>query len=162
MASPASRYLHYHDLGRGSSGSAVALAARLDDLRFVALKSISLLGVSDTSRTVLLRELMALKLVAHPGVARYLDAFIDGASLHIVEQYCAGGDLLRLAERFPGKCLPSKIAQHLLGRVLATLAGLHQQGLWHHNIRVSASLLLLEVGLVEKLRFAPCRCSHQT
>jgi NIMA (never in mitosis gene a)-related kinase len=105
-------YLVLRQIGAGNFGSvflveetapaaraaAAAAAAAAAPPQWV-IKKIALFGLTEKEEFQARAEATLLKQLSHPNIVHYHDAFIQDGHLHIVMEYCEGGDLGTLIKR---------------------------------------------------------------
>lgn len=81
-------------IGRGNYGS-VFLCDDLSspDERRVVVKQVSIFDMAEAEREQAKQEVILLSCLKHPSIVEYYDSFIQDGHLHIVMEYCQGGDL---------------------------------------------------------------------
>jgi len=80
-------------LGEGSFGSVHQVRRKKDQVIF-ACKEVPLSKLTKPQQqTQAFMEIEVMKKLSCPYIVQYIDAFIEKESLHLVLQYCAGGDL---------------------------------------------------------------------
>lgn len=79
-------------IGRGMHGTAHLVRDRGSGRRYV-VKKVALGMLNEEEQEKALREVELLRSLKHPNVVEYVDSFIEDEMLHIVMEYCEGGDL---------------------------------------------------------------------
>jgi calcium-dependent protein kinase len=104
------------------------------------------------------REVHTLFALDHPNIIKLYEVFEDDNYLHLVTEYCSGGELM---ERLilQGK-YPEPEAAHLLQKVFLAVNNLHHNGICHRDLRpqsflfasheINAELKLINFGLSNK------------
>ena len=80
-------------LGRGRFGVAVLLRDDVGGAADVCSKEVNTEGMNIKEMAAIENEVLVLRSIRHEHVVRYLDAFHQGALLHIVLEYAEGGSL---------------------------------------------------------------------
>lgn len=132
-------------IGHGKYGN-VNLAKRRDLLvnKQYAVKSILRPMIEDKMH-IIHRELQILLSVDHPNIVKFYHAYQDPKFIHIVTEYCPGGDLLsKLCEvtRFSEKETASIII-----RLLSAVNHLHSMDICHRDIKLDNIMLNSEGSL---------------
>ncbi|MGE0710853.1 MAG: protein kinase [Planctomycetota bacterium] len=123
-------YRVVRELGRGGMG-AVYLARHPARAEEVALKVLH--GLEGSQRQRFLREVRALRQLAHPGLIQVFDAGSEGLSLWCAMRYCPGGSLEdRLRARGP---LRVDEALSLGLQLCAALGAAHAAGVIHRDLK---------------------------
>lgn len=123
-------------LGKGNYGS-VYLATHNASGTEVALKAVPVEGMTSDERDRAMREVALLSHLAHPCVVRAWDAFIQDQHLHMVMEYCSGGDL--------GTIIASARRSHEMfteveildwtAQILLALAHVHARRVLHRDLK---------------------------
>jgi calcium-dependent protein kinase len=129
--------LNYYDfgpiIGHGSFGN-VRIATRklLRARQQFAVKSIPKSRVKSDIR-LLQRELRILKSVDHPNIIKLHDVYEDPKFLHLVQEYCSGGELFeKIVDR--GNYTENE-ASSLMYKLLHAINHLHNQNICHRDIK---------------------------
>lgn len=83
--------------------------------------------------SMLRKELEALQLVDHPNIVKLFDVFEDAKYLHIVMEYCSGGDLFEHLMR-RGKFTESAVGSILM-KLLSAISHLHSLKISHRDLK---------------------------
>jgi len=78
------------------------------------------------------REVKASGNLAHPNILRIVDAQLSGGQPYYVAEYCEGGTLAKMADRYRGNCAAA--AETLLGMSRA-LEAAHALGIVHRDVK---------------------------
>uniref|UniRef100_A0A7S3VRI1 Protein kinase domain-containing protein n=1 Tax=Dunaliella tertiolecta TaxID=3047 RepID=A0A7S3VRI1_DUNTE len=125
----------------------------------VVLKVYRLKDQGDLERVQLYREIRVHSKLQHQNIVQFYAAFLEKDCVIIVQEYAAGGDLLRFMYKCGGR-LPERQAVNLvLQPFLSALLHLHSQGIIHRDIKPENCLLtdtrvlkLADFGLAVDLR----------
>lgn len=100
--------------------------------RRVAIKSISKAKVKGDI-VLLKRELEVMRLIDHPNLIKYYEAFEDGKYLHIVMELCSGGDLLEKlsTEGF----IDEGQVRIIMRKLMLAVHHLHQVNICHRDLK---------------------------
>ena len=79
-------------LGEGSFGI-VHKVKRLADKSIYVMKQINISGMSPRQRDEAINEVHILNKLESPFIVKYYESFIEKNTLHIVMEFCEGGDL---------------------------------------------------------------------
>ena len=117
------RYHLADEIGRGASGI-VHKALNLQTGAFVAIKEVTLRGVSKDQLQLLQREIDLLKLLKNPYIVEYRESFNTADTLYIVMEFVENGSLQSIVRKF-GRLRESLVSIYIL-QVLEGLAFLHE------------------------------------
>ena len=107
----------------------VHLARRLEDRRICVIKRLRPeLAADSTVAQRFLREAQIASLLAHPNIARLIDAWRDDGGLHLAMEHVAGVDLDSILQRLRkrGRVLPPELAIAVSFDVLTALHHAHE------------------------------------
>lgn len=152
-------------IGSGSYGTVLLCRLRACPNRLYAVKVVykSKLsdreGNSDTTRQVqrLLTEKNILCSVTHPFITKMYCSFETPDALNYVLEYCPGGDMYFLLEKFPHKRLPEDHVQFYAASIALALRYLHHRGIMYRDLKPE-NILLDEAGF---LRLADFGLAHE-
>jgi eukaryotic-like serine/threonine-protein kinase len=146
-------------LGQGGMGT-VWLAFRADG-RFegkAAVKILNLALLSATGQERFRREGSLLARLAHPGIARLLDAGVSGAGQpYLVLEYVEGVPIDDFAR---GRHLPPPDRVRLLLQVLSAVGHAHAHLIVHRDLKPS-NILVTPDGIVKLLDFGIAKLLHE-
>jgi len=128
-----------HDLGTGAFGS-VRYARLIDKnkprsqwpeyaVKVVSTEKIRELGYEASIR----REIAALRVLSHPGIARLVSSFRFHDGAYLVLEYASRGDLHTLLQNHGSLDLES--TRFLIGEVVAALASIHDLGFIYGDLK---------------------------
>jgi len=144
-----SRYTLGEEIGRGASGL-VYKALNTQTGGMVAIKQVTLRGVSKEQLNLLQQEINLLKLLTNPYIVEYIESFNTKESLYIVMEFVENGSLSQIVKRF-GRLNESLVGIYTL-QVLEGLHFLHEQGVIHRDIK-GANILISTGGKVKLADF---------
>jgi serine/threonine protein kinase len=78
--------------GEGSGGDSAALAPK-GPSPYLVVKKLPMADATDKERDAAMLEVALLSSLRHPCIVEYRGSFIQDGSLHILMEYCDGGDL---------------------------------------------------------------------
>lgn len=141
---PFDRFEPLHELGRGSCG-VVWLVRRRTDRRQLALKTVELPPLScDEKKAAIrhqaLREADILKSIKSPHLVLCVEVILTPATvqrpaeLHIVTEFCNGGDLASHIKKQRGR-LPERHLWDFVASILAGLSELHERLILHRDLK---------------------------
>jgi hypothetical protein len=96
-----------------------------------------------------IREISVLQLLAHPGIARMIQAFQYHGSAYLVLEYASRGDLHSYLLK-AGRCLSSKHAllRFIIGEIAAAVHAIHEHGFVYNDLKPE-NILITELGHVK-------------
>lgn len=120
-------------LGAGALGS-VKLAHRHDQRgRKFAVKSIPLKNIRPSELLQFEKEVHLLRSFDHPNIVRLHEVYKDKSHIHLVTDYCAGGELFaRINE---AQHLEEKLVASLAQQLLFAVSHLHEKNICHRDIK---------------------------
>ena len=125
-----------HVLGCGTFGEVWKVTRHVDQAPYV-IKLVPTGALGDREQQDARNEVRLLSAIDHPRVVCYLDSFVEGAKLHIVMEFCAGGDLHQLLEARRGALLPEASVWRYLLQTAEGLAHLHGLKILHRDLKTS-------------------------
>lgn len=106
---------------------------------------------------LLLREIDILKAIDHPNIVKFYEIYQDPTNLHIVMEYCSGGDLIDLLEE---KSLSEEETKKIIKKALAAIKHLHEKGIAHRDLKLEnflfadktpdSEIKLIDFGLAKR------------
>ena len=156
-------------LGKGAYGKALLCRDRRvreeeDDL--VVVKQVTALNQhqADEAR----REALILRRLDHPNVVAFFESFVctsleDGAALHIVMEFCDGGDLDQVIkrQRSTGRVFDEAYVMRIFVQLLLALKYVHAQKILHRDIKPQ-NVFLTSTGLAKWGDFGVAKCLQHT
>ncbi|KAG8868866.1 hypothetical protein FRC20_002678 [Serendipita sp. 405] len=140
--------MHYrigNGIGRGQFG-AVYRALNLNTGQMVAVKRISLQGLSEDEISSLMKEVDVLKRLSHPSIVKYEGMVRSTDTLSIVLEYVENGSLGQLLKAF-GK-LNERLVASYVTKILEGLDYLHKSHVVHCDLK-AANILTTKNGNVK-------------
>lgn len=130
------------ELGRGAYGQVF----KGTDLRTgepVAVKRVSLVGMSHEALQDIMSEIDLLKNLNHKNIVKYIGSYKTRSHLYIILEFMAQGALSQLIKRDRYGVLSEDLIAAYILEVLAGLKYLHEQGVVHRDIK-GANILMGE------------------
>lgn len=148
-------------IGEGAYGRAY-LATDPEGKKVVA-KVIDVGKVPQKERIACIQEVKLLSTLDHPFIVRYLDSYIEGQNLHIVMNFCDGGDLSDLIRKQEESGTPFPEAQILkwLSQLLMAVKHIHQNHIIHRDIK-SQNIFIEKSGRVRLADFGISKAMEST
>lgn len=138
------RYELGEELGRGAFG----LVYKGTDIKtgeVVAIKEISLSGMSPDRLKDIMLEIDLLKNLNHENIVQYIGFYKTRSHLSIILEYMEQGALSLLIKKDRWGVLPEPVIAGFVQQVLTGLKYLHEQGVVHRDIKGANILLGAEV-----------------
>ncbi|WIA33289.1 hypothetical protein OEZ86_006429 [Tetradesmus obliquus] len=146
-----SRFLIGEELGRGAYGQVYkGIDTSTGDV--VAIKQISLAGVSQENLAGVMGEIDLLKTLNHKNIVQYIGSFKSRSHLYIILEYMENGALSSVIKPNRFGVFPETLVAIYIAQVLQGLAYLHDQGVVHRDIK-GANILTTKDGLVKLADF---------
>lgn len=101
------------------------------------------------------REVLVLQLLQHPGIARMVSAFQYHGSAYLILEYASKGDLHSFI--LQNGRLEHSLLRFVVGEMTAALAAIHEQGFCFNDLKPE-NILITELGHVKLTDFGACRC----
>eukprot|EP00891_Asterochloris_glomerata_P000005 jgi/Astpho2/5/gw1.00001.37.1_t len=118
----------------------------------VAIKQMSLSGISQENLQSVMGEIELLKNLNHKNIVKYLGSFKTRTHLHIILEYMENGSLASIIKPNKFGAFPESLVAVYIAQVLQGLAYLHDQGVVHRDIK-GANILTTKGGLVKLADF---------
>ncbi len=144
-------------IGRGHYGTVRLANLKSHPEEMVAIKTLTKKKVA-TSTAALQQEIRILFAVDHPNIIRLHEVFEDDKYMHLVIEYCSGGELLDHLMSM-GRYSEHDAAR-LLNKILLAVNNLHQNNVCHRDLKPDnfmfentdphAELKLIDFGLAHK------------
>ena len=148
-------------LGKGHFGIVRKAYSKADPQFIVAIKSIEKRKVSKNI-DLLRNEVEILSSLDHPNIIKFYDSYEDTRFLHLVTEFCSGGELFDYVIT-KGRYSEKKAAK-LIYRIVLSVNHLHSQGICHKDLKPenflfenndpNAELKLIDFGLSSKFGHA--------
>ncbi|KAF6036827.1 NEK1 [Bugula neritina] len=118
------------------------------------IKTVPAKTLSPKEKEFALKEVKILSSLQHKNVVRFIDYFEENGTLHIVQEYCDGGEL----NVVNGTCMEEKKIWGYLAQICLGLKYLHSQKVLHRDLKPANIFLtknddlkLGDFGLSKKL-----------
>ncbi|ESR42438.1 hypothetical protein CICLE_v10011177mg [Citrus x clementina] len=105
----------------------------------VAMKEIAMGRLNKKLQESLMSEIFILKRINHPHIIRLHDIIEVPGKLHLILEYCKGGDLSMYIQRHG--CVPEETAKHFMKQLAAGLQVLRDNNLIHRDLKPQNLLL---------------------
>lgn len=140
-------YLIGEEIGKGAYGRVYkGINQRTGNV--VAVKEVSLEGISDEDLRGIMSEIDLLKTLAHKNIVKYLSSAKSSQHLYIMLEFVENGSLSNFIRPSRFGAFPESLVVLYISQVLEGLAYLHDQGVIHRDIK-GANILTTKQGLVK-------------
>ncbi|PAA70936.1 hypothetical protein BOX15_Mlig008437g1 [Macrostomum lignano] len=143
-------------LGAGTYATVYQAIRQGGSREVVAIKCVSKKSLTNTSKENLLKEIELLKTLNHPHIVRLIDFVWDANHIHLILEYCSGGDLLRFIKL--RRCLSESLVRRFLQQLALALRYLHSRNVVHMDLKPQN--ILLTGGDSPKLKIADFGFAH--
>ncbi|KAJ0393260.1 hypothetical protein P43SY_008259 [Pythium insidiosum] len=147
-------------IGSGSFGTVLLSRLANRPERLFAIKMVPKCklrrGSTDVDVQRLLTERLVLSDIDHPFITKLYCAFESERSVNFVMEYCAGGDMYFLVEKFPKNRLPEPLVVFYAASIALALNYLHQRGVLYRDLKPE-NVLLDSQGFVRLADFGFAR-----
>ncbi|KAL4220699.1 hypothetical protein ACF0H5_021095 [Mactra antiquata] len=130
----AERYTNLFELGAGAFGKALVVKDKVTNKKHVS-KVIQIKGLSSKALDRCITEVTVLSACSHVNIVRYIQAFVNAGSLHIIMEYASGGDLLQKIEKQNGVWFTNDTILDWFLQVLLALEYIHKQNILHRDLK---------------------------
>lgn len=151
-----SKYSFIKTIGHGHYGTVRLARLKASPEDQVAIKTLSKKNVRN-SQEMLDREIQILFELHHPNIVRLYEVFEDDAYVHLVTEYCSGGELFEHIVDMGG--YSEHEAKRLLQKILLAVNNLHHSNVCHRDLKPdnfmfenstpTAELKLIDFGLAK-------------
>jgi NIMA (never in mitosis gene a)-related kinase len=143
------RYQKVKVIGKGAFGAAVLVNARGSGAQYV-IKQVDVSRMKPKERDEAKKEIKLLAGFQHPNIVRYRDSFIETGVLHIVMDFCEGGELHQLLKERRGAVLPEQQVLDYFVQLCLAMKHVHDRKVLHRDIK-SQNIFLTQNRKVLKL-----------
>ncbi|XP_015339732.1 serine/threonine-protein kinase Nek3 isoform X1 [Marmota marmota marmota] len=141
-------------IGEGSFGRALLVQQKSSNQLF-AIKEIRLpKSLSDTQNSR--KEAVLLAKMKHPNIVAFKESFEAEGHLHIVMEYCDGGDLMQKIKHQRGKLFPEDMILNWFTQMCLGVNHIHKKRVLHRDIK-SKNVFLTQNGKVKLGDFGSAR-----
>ena len=98
------KYRKIRQIGQGAAGAVFLVDEKKTGDKYV-IKVINMARMTVVEQQKVLREVSLLADMEHPNIVQYKESFREGGCVHIVMEYCEGGDLFTAITNQRGKPL---------------------------------------------------------
>ncbi|CAD5320686.1 unnamed protein product [Arabidopsis thaliana] len=131
-------YLVDRQIGSGSFSVVWEARHRVDGTE-VAIKEIAMDRLNKKLQESLMSEIFILRRINHPNIIRLIDMIKSPGKVHLVLEYCKGGDLSVYVQRHG--IVPEATAKHFMQQLAAGLQVLRDNNIIHRDLKPQNLLL---------------------
>ncbi|QDZ18040.1 serine/threonine protein kinase [Chloropicon primus] len=153
------KFLIGEELGFGAF-SKVYKGVDLKNGDFVAIKQISLEGLSEDDKDNMVQEIDLLRNLKHKNIVKYLGSYRTKSHLYIILEYAENGSLSQIIKPNKFGAFPESLAAIYMKQTLEGLAYLHEQNVIHRDVK-GANILTTKEGTVKLADFGVATLSTQ-
>ncbi|KAF4519166.1 hypothetical protein B566_EDAN008229, partial [Ephemera danica] len=132
-------YVIVGKIGSGSYATVYKAFKKSGPREVVAIKCVEKTKLSTATIDNLITEISLLKKIKHPNIVEMKDFLWDSTHIHIVMEYCAGGDLSTYIHK--KRQLSEKLCQRFLQQLASALQYLRLQNVSHMDLKPQNLLL---------------------
>ena len=144
------KYRLFRIIGSGTF-STVKLGYDMTTNQAVAVKIILKSSIADQSQLdSILKTIEILKMLDHPGIAKFIDFLEDETSYYIITEYCNGGELFDFI--ISRNRIEEPLAKRIFKQIVLTIAYMHQKGIVHRDLKPE-NILLTETRSIKIIDF---------
>ena len=123
------------ELGKGSFGSAILVRRRSDNKQLV-IKEVILSSLSQKEIEDARKEANFLAQLNHSNIVRYEGAFERDSKLHIMMEFCEGGDMADRLKKQNGVLLEESVITDWFCQISLAVRYCHEKKILHRDIKV--------------------------
>ncbi|RQM19737.1 hypothetical protein B5M09_012641 [Aphanomyces astaci] len=157
------KYLEERCIGRGSYGCAYLVTEITSGHKYV-VKKIPIELMTDKESKQAFAEVELLSKLRHSFVVQYKENFVEGTVLHIVMEYCDGGDLtarIKALKADDGALFPPTLVLDWFVQMALAIKYLHQRHILHRDLKTS-NIFLTRQNIVKLGDFGIARTLDST
>lgn len=156
------KYNYVKCIGEGSFGKAVLVRDKAFGNQNV-IKIINIASINDKEKDEALKEVMVLSKMHHPNIVTYRESFTQNGFLHIVMDYCDGGDLYnRISiQAKMAKLFPESLVLDWFVQISLALKHVHDRKILHRDVK-SQNIFLTRSGIIKLGDFGIARVLNNT
>ena len=137
--SPYKKYEELSILGEGTYGLVKKVCLINNKKTIRAMKIISKKNILKGQSNKLFEEIEILRRLEHPNIMKIYEYFIDDKNIYIITEFCDQGDLLGKMKKLYS--MSELVVKYLMGQILDALAYLHDNRVFHGDIKLENIML---------------------
>lgn len=122
-------------LGKGSFGEAHLIHMANAPQSLAVCKLVHLAVMKKEERQEALNEVRVLSQLKHPNIVEYIGSFESGGYLHILMEYCDGGDLEQLVKKQGGVHIEENMLASIFIQTCSAIRYLHERRILHRDLK---------------------------
>lgn len=124
-------------LGKGSFGEAFLIETVSSPSTQAVCKLVHLAAMKQDEQREALNEVKVLSQLRHPNIVQYIGSFQADGHLHILMEYCNGGDVDQLIKKFKtlGNFMEEDLLASLFIQICSALRYLHERRILHRDLK---------------------------
>jgi NIMA (never in mitosis gene a)-related kinase 1/4/5 len=124
-------------LGKGSFGEAFLIETLLTPSTQAVCKLVHLAAMKPDEQREALNEVKVLSQLRHPNIVQYIGSFQADGYLHILMEYCNGGDVDQLIKKFKtlGNFMEEDLLATLFIQICSAIRYLHERRILHRDLK---------------------------
>jgi len=178
LGTPQDDYIIGKQLGAGAFGVAHMLTHKVTGQQRV-MKSINTEEAAEMGMDVeqLKKEIDIMAELDHPHILSIFGYYQDDMHIHMIMDFCGGGELMDLVQRNSEECepLPEDFVRRIFFQILQAIAYCHSKGVVHRDLKFQNIMfqkrvapdspigdihaIVIDVGLAEKFRTSKSQAS---
>lgn len=153
-------YIRVRKIGEGSFGQALLVKGKKDGRNYV-IKEIKISKMDKRGKEEARKEVRVLSQMKHPNIVSYQESFEENGSLHIVMDYCDGGDLFKRINNQRGNLFSEDQILDWFVQLCLALKHVHDRKILHRDIK-SQNVFLMKTGVIKLGDFGIARVLNST
>ncbi|CAK4931177.1 unnamed protein product [Aphanomyces euteiches] len=155
------KYREERCIGRGSYGCAYLVTELKSGMKYV-VKKIPIELMTEKEKHQAFAEVELLSKLSHPCIVQYKENFVEGTVLHLVMEYCDGGDLTaRVQAKQDGLFFATSTIMDWFVQMAVAIKYLHQHHILHRDLKTS-NIFLTSGDMVKLGDFGIARTLNST
>ena len=129
------KYKKIKEVGKGAFGAAILVQSRVNPKAQYVIKLVDVSKLKPKDREETKKEVKLLAAFNHPNIVRYRDSFLESGHLHIVMDFCDGGDLANLLKEQGTRHLPEVQVLDYFVQISLAMKHVHDRKILHRDIK---------------------------
>ncbi|CAH1777895.1 unnamed protein product [Owenia fusiformis] len=154
------KYQRIKKIGEGSFGKALLVRHKENGKQFV-IKEINISKMGRKEREDSRKEVAVLAQMNHPNIVFYRESFEEAGNLHIVMDFCEGGDLYGRMNKQRGVLFPEDTILDWFVQICLSIKHIHDRKILHRDIKTQ-NIFLTKHGVVKLGDFGIAKVLNST